>query len=96
MGPDTPIRYSNQSISRILKSRGLAPELPEDLHFMVKKAVSMRKHLAINRGDKQGKYKLICLESSIHRLSRYYRKSKKVAPKWKYNAGPFFSKTPSL
>ena len=53
---------------------------------MVKKAVSMRKHLAVNRGDKQGKYKLIHLESSIHRLSRYYRKSKKVAPKWKYNA----------
>lgn len=33
---------------------GLAPELPEDLYFLIKKAVGMRKHLEANRKDKVG------------------------------------------
>ena len=52
---------------------GAAPELPEDLYFMIKRAVGMRKHLDRNRKDKDGKFRLILIESRIHRLSRYYR-----------------------
>lgn len=33
---------------------GLAPELPEDLYHLIKKAVAMRKHLEANRKDKVG------------------------------------------
>lgn len=33
---------------------GLAPELPEDLYHLIKKAVAMRKHLEANRKDKDG------------------------------------------
>ena len=36
-------------------------------------AVSMRKHLELNRKDKDGKFRLILVESRIHRLARYYR-----------------------
>jgi len=32
-------------IARILKANGLAPQIPEDLYFLIKKAVSVRKHL---------------------------------------------------
>lgn len=35
----------------------LAPELPEDLYFLIKKAVSIRKHLERNRKDKDGKFR---------------------------------------
>ena len=34
---------------------GLGPSLPEDLYHLIKKAVSVRKHLERNRGDKDAK-----------------------------------------
>lgn len=40
---------TGSKILRILKSKGLAPDLPEDLYHMIKKAVAMRKHLERNR-----------------------------------------------
>ena len=52
---------------------GLAPAIPEDLYYMIKKAVVMRKHLEVNRKDKDGKFRLILVESRIHRLARYYK-----------------------
>ena len=120
---------NGSSILRILKTQGLAPEIPEDLYHLIKKvlpdvalsaavwmsselavcaglllglcsvfwypqqpllcvvcgllvaethlslwqAVSMRKHLELNRKDKDGKFRLILVESRIHRLARYYR-----------------------
>ncbi|GAX77563.1 hypothetical protein CEUSTIGMA_g5007.t1 [Chlamydomonas eustigma] len=64
---------TGSKILRILKGKGLAPELPEDLYFLIKKAVSVRKHLERNRKDKDGKFRLILVESRIHRLARYYK-----------------------
>lgn len=51
----------------------LAPDIPEDLYYLIKKAVNMRKHLDRNRKDKDTKFRLILVESRIHRLARYYR-----------------------
>ena len=44
------VRYVTSSkILRILKAKSLAPELPEDLYHLIKKAVAIRKHLERNR-----------------------------------------------
>jgi ribosomal protein S15P/S13E len=64
---------TGSKILRILKGAGLGPEIPEDLYYLIKKAVSMRKHLERNRKDKDGKFRLILIESRIHRLARYYK-----------------------
>ena len=77
---------TGSKILRILKGSGLAPDIPEDLYFLIKKAVSMRKHLERNRKDKDGKFRLILIESRIHRLARYYKKSRKLPPTWKYES----------
>jgi len=77
---------NGSSILRLLKGLGLAPEIPEDLYHLIKKAVSMRKHLELNRKDKDGKFRLILVESRIHRLARYYRRVKKLPPNWKYES----------
>ncbi|KAJ7949621.1 40S ribosomal protein S13 [Quillaja saponaria] len=53
-----------------LWSQDLAPEIPEDLYHLIKKAVSIRKHLKRNRKDKDSKFQLILVESRIHRLAR--------------------------
>ena len=64
---------TGSKVLRILKKHGLAPEIPEDLYHLIKKAVSMRKHLEQNRKDRDGKFRLILVESRIHRLARYYK-----------------------
>lgn len=73
-------------VLRILKKNGLGPELPEDLYFLIKKAVNVRKHLERNRSDKDSKYRLILIESRIHRLARYYKRVKQLPPVWKYES----------
>ena len=75
---------TGNKILRILKKAGLAPEIPEDLYHLIKKAVSMRKHLEANNKDMNCKYHLILTESKIHRLARYYRKTMALPPTWKY------------
>ena len=73
-------------IVRLLKARGLAPEIPEDLYFLIKKAVAIRKHLERNRSDVDAKFRLILVESRVHRLTRYYRVNKKIPTAFKYDS----------
>merc|ERR1712139_128114 len=77
---------TGNKILRILKVAGLAPELPEDLYYLIKKAVYIRKHLDRNRQDKDSKFRLILVESRIHRLARYYKRTKQLPPTWKYES----------
>jgi small subunit ribosomal protein S13e len=77
---------TGNKILRILKSSGLAPEIPEDLYMLIKKAVAVRKHLERNRKDKDSKFRLILIESRIHRLSRYYKTVGVLQPTWKYES----------
>ncbi|KZP23214.1 hypothetical protein FIBSPDRAFT_858891 [Athelia psychrophila] len=57
-----------------------SPSIPEDLWFLVKKAVAVRKHLEVNRKDKDSKFRLILIESRIHRLARYYKTKQQIPP----------------
>merc|ERR1712200_372438 len=77
---------TGNKILRILKSKGLAPDLPEDMYFLIKKAVSIRKHLERNRKDRDAKFRLILVESRIHRLARYYKTTSVLPPTWKYES----------
>ena len=65
---------------------GLAPSLPEDLYHLIKKAVSVRKHLERNRNDKDSKFRLILIESRIHRIARYYKTARQLPPNWRYES----------
>ncbi|XP_029207176.1 small ribosomal subunit protein uS15 [Acropora muricata] len=81
------VRYvTGNKILRILKAKGLAGNLPEDLYFLIKKAVSVRKHLEKHRKDKDSKFRLILIESRIHRLARYYKTKRLLPPNWKYES----------
>jgi small subunit ribosomal protein S13e len=77
---------TGSKILRLLKGAGLAPSIPEDLYFLIKKAVNVRKHLEKNRKDKDAKYRLILIESRVHRLARYYKTSRQLPPNWKYDS----------
>jgi len=55
--------------------------------MLIKKAVAVRKHLERgNRKDKDGKFRLILIESRIHRLSRYYKTVGALPPTWRYES----------
>eukprot|EP00296_Roombia_truncata_P008906 JP447432.1.p2 GENE.JP447432.1~~JP447432.1.p2 ORF type:complete len:152 (+),score=63.32 JP447432.1:64-519(+) len=77
---------TGQKVLRILRAQGLAPDIPEDLYHLIKKAVSVRKHLERNRKDRDSKFRLILIESRIHRLARYYKTVKTLPPNWKYES----------
>merc|ERR1712210_248267 len=77
---------TGNKILRILKSKGMAPELPEDCYHLIKKAVSIRKHLERNRKDRDAKFRLILVGSRIHRLARYYKLTGVLPPTWKYES----------
>ncbi|KAH0560369.1 40S ribosomal protein S13 [Cotesia glomerata] len=77
---------TGNKILRIVKSMGLAPDLPEDLYHLIKKAVAIRKHLERSRKDKDSKFRLILVESRIHRLARYYKSKASLPPSWKYES----------
>merc|ERR1711881_485094 len=54
---------TGSKVLRVLKAHGQTPDLPEDLYFLIRKAVTMRKHLEKNRKDKHGKFRMILVES---------------------------------
>merc|ERR1711893_163358 len=56
------------------------------LRILKAKGVAIRKHLERNRKDKDSKYRLILVESRIHRLARYYKRKRVLAPNWKYES----------
>lgn len=79
-------QITGNKILRVLKGNGLAPQIPEDLYHLIKKAIAIRKHLERNRHDKDSKFRMILVESRIHRLARYYRSRSQLAPNFKYEA----------
>ena len=50
------------------------------MYFLIKKAVAVRKHLERNRKDRDSKFRLILIESRIHRLTRYYKRTEQLPP----------------
>ena len=76
---------TGKKISQILEDNDIKSPLPEDLSNLVKKALSIRKHLESNHKDLEAKKGLNRTESKIYRLVKYYRKKKVLAPDFKYD-----------
>jgi len=70
---------SGKKIRDILEEHEIKSALPEDLLNLVKKALSIRKHLEANHKDLETKKGLQRTESKIFRLIKYY-KNKGVLP----------------
>ncbi|RIB12809.1 hypothetical protein C2G38_1976080, partial [Gigaspora rosea] len=62
---------------------GLASEIPEDLYHLIKQAVVICKHLGYNCSDKDPKFRLILIESRIHRLAKFYKTTEQFSSNWK-------------
>lgn len=73
-----------KSITRFLGEKNLAPELPEDLYNLIRTAIKLRAHLEKHPRDKHNRRGLRLLESKIMRLTKYYKRSKRLPPEWRY------------
>lgn len=79
----------DKSILQVLKDHKLAPELPEDLLSLIKKSVSLDKHIEENNQDKTSKRGLRLTQSKIGRLVKYYKRSGALPKDWKYDKSRF-------
>ncbi len=75
---------TGNKMTAILKEHNIAPEIPEDLQNLMRKALRLRKHIEVNKKDVHNKRGLQLTESKIRRLVKYYRREKVLADDWRY------------
>ena len=76
---------TNKSITQILKENKLTEEIPEDLKNLIKRAITIQKHLETNKKDNVSRRGLKLTESKILRLQGYYKDNKVLPATWNYN-----------
>ncbi len=76
---------TGKSIKKILKENGITWKIPEDMTFLMKKAINLNKHLKENPKDKSNRRGLQLVEVKIRRLTRYYKRTGEIPEKWKYS-----------
>jgi small subunit ribosomal protein S15 len=74
-----------KSITAILAEKELSTKLPEDLTALIKRSISLRKHIEKNHKDEGAIRGLQLTESKIGRLIKYYKESKVLASDWKFD-----------
>ena len=76
---------TGKKITEILEKNNMKFEIPEDLRNLIKTALSLRKHLDVNKKDLKNKRNLQLTESKIRRLTKYYHTKQKLPEGWKYS-----------
>lgn len=69
----------------ILKENGFKQELPQDLLDLLKRAITLRRHIEKNHNDVHNKTALARVEAKVWRLSNYYKNEKILPSDWKYD-----------
>ena len=77
---------SGKKITQMLSEGDVKKELPEDLEHLVQKAIGLQKHLKNHNTDHRNIRSLELIEAKIHRLSKYYKRTGRLARNWKYSA----------
>jgi len=78
-------KTAGKKITKILDENKVSLELPEDIYFMIKKALNLREHLEKNRKDVPSIRSRDQTEARIRNLTKYYIKEKKLPKKWVYD-----------
>ena len=76
---------TGKSIKQILMENGFTWKIPEDMAFLMKKAINLHKHLQRHPKDKSNRRGLQLIEVKIRRLARYYKRTGELPEDWKYS-----------
>jgi small subunit ribosomal protein S15 len=82
--PDVKL-LTKKTITQIMRENKLYPKMPEDMRDLVKRAITVRKHLESNRKDEHSRRGLVLIESKIRRLSKYYKRKGLIPMDWIYS-----------
>lgn len=82
--PDVKLA-TGKSISKILESNNIKPEIPEDLRNLIGTALQLKKHIDTNKKDLKNVRNLQLTESKIRRLTNYYHSQNRLPKDWKYS-----------
>ena len=82
--PDVKLA-TGKTVTAIMKEKGVAPALPEDLANLMRRAIDLNVHLKENRGDISNRRGLMLIEAKIRRLERYYKANGVLSADWKYS-----------
>ena len=76
---------TKKKITQILKDKKLSHPIPEDLRYLIRKSLAIRRHLEDNHKDEPANRGLTLTESKIKRLVKYYKRSGELPIEWKYD-----------
>ncbi|MFP4189968.1 MAG: 30S ribosomal protein S15 [Candidatus Woesearchaeota archaeon] len=82
--PDINV-LTGKNITKILEEKKQNPEIPEDLMAVIRKSISLSKHLEENHKDFTAKRGLQLTDSRIKRLVEYYKKIGKLQKDFKFD-----------
>lgn len=74
----------DKKVTEVLREKGLAPPIPEDLANLMRRAARVRRHLEEHPKDKFSLRGLQLIESKIHRLIKYYKREGVLPPDFEY------------
>ncbi len=73
-----------KKLGKVFQEKNIVPELPEDLHALIKRAANIKKHMETHRKDMHSKRGLQLTETKIFGLARYYKNAGRLPVDWKY------------
>ncbi|NOZ82575.1 MAG: 30S ribosomal protein S15 [Euryarchaeota archaeon] len=78
-------RYiTGKKLTKTLEEKGVAPEIPEDLMNLIRRAVTIDRHRKEHRKDMVAKRALQLVEAKIRRLIKYYKRRGRLPQDWEY------------
>lgn len=72
-------------INKILIDNNIKAPLPPDFLSLIKRHISMMKHVSANNHDSSSRYRLQLVESKIKRLEKYYKRKRVLPANWAYD-----------
>jgi len=74
-----------KTVQETLAEHKLLGEMPEDMLNLIRKSVSLYRHMAKNTKDYSAKRGYELTVSKIRRLTKYYAKKEKLPKGWRYS-----------
>ena len=74
-----------KSVNEVLKEKSLLSEIPEDVVALIKKSISLEKHMDNNKQDMSAKRGMQLTTSKILRLVKYYKGIERLPKDWKFD-----------
>ncbi len=78
-------KATGKKVTAIMKEKGIQQSIPEDLMALIKKSVTIKKHLEDNKHDMSANRGFELTDSKIRRLVKHYKRESVLPQDWSYD-----------